>query len=36
LVLVRRLVQRGRLYLFAWYLLPLAVLTVVLSALGVW
>ena len=36
LVLVRRLVQRGRLYLFEWYLLPLAVLTVVLSALGVW
>lgn len=36
LVLVRRLVERGRLYLFAWYLLPLAALTVALSALGVW
>lgn len=36
LALVRRLVQRGRLHLFAWYLLPLAVVTAVLSALGVW
>jgi undecaprenyl-diphosphatase len=36
LVLVRRLVQRGRLHLFALYLLPLAVLTVGLSLLGVW
>jgi undecaprenyl-diphosphatase len=36
LVLVRRLVQQGRLHLFAFYLLPLAVLTVVLNLLGVW
>jgi undecaprenyl-diphosphatase len=36
LVLVRRLVQRGRLHLFAFYLLPLAVLTAVLSLTGVW
>ncbi|MBZ5589092.1 MAG: undecaprenyl-diphosphate phosphatase [Acidobacteriia bacterium] len=36
LALVRRLVQRGRLHLFAWYLLPLAVVTAVLWALGVW
>jgi undecaprenyl-diphosphatase len=36
LVLVRRLVQRGRLHLFAFYLLPLAALTVVLNVLGVW
>ncbi len=36
LALVRRLVKRGRLHLFAWYLVPLAVLTIVLSALGVW
>jgi len=36
LALVRRLVQRGRLHLFAWYLLPLAVVTAALSFLGVW
>ena len=36
LVLVRRLVQRGRLHLFAFYLLPLAALTVALNLLGVW
>ncbi len=36
LLLVRSLVQRGRLHLFAWYLLPLAVLTVVLAKMGVW
>jgi len=36
LVLVRRLVERGRLHLFAWYLLPLAALTVFLSVAGVW
>ena len=36
LILVRRLVQRGRLHLFAWYLLPLAAMTAVLSAVGIW
>ncbi len=36
LLLVRRLVQVGRLHVFAWYLIPLAVLTVVLAKLGVW
>jgi undecaprenyl-diphosphatase len=36
LVLTRRLVQQGRLHLFAFYLLPLAALTVVLNVLGVW
>ncbi len=36
LALVRRLVQRGRLHLFAWYLLPLAVATAALSFMGVW
>jgi undecaprenyl-diphosphatase len=36
LVLVRSLVERGRLHLFAWYLLPLAALTVVLAKMGVW
>ncbi|MGD1147519.1 MAG: undecaprenyl-diphosphate phosphatase [Thermoanaerobaculaceae bacterium] len=36
LILVRRLVQRGRLYLFAWYLLPLAAVTAALSVMGVW
>ncbi len=36
LVLTRRLVQQGRLHLFAWYLLPMAVLTTVLHLLGVW
>ncbi len=36
LLLVRSLVERGRLYLFAWYLLPLAALTVVLAKMGVW
>ncbi len=36
LVLVRSLVKRGRLHLFAWYLLPLAAATALLSALGVW
>jgi len=36
LILVRRLVQRGRLHLFAWYLLPLAAVTAALAALGVW
>ena len=36
LVLVRRLVERGRLHLFAWYLVPLAALTAILSGLGVW
>lgn len=36
LVLVRRLVKRGRLHLFAWYLLPLAALTVALAVMGVW
>jgi undecaprenyl-diphosphatase len=36
LVLTRRLVQQGRLHLFAFYLLPLAALTVALRLLGVW
>ena len=36
LVLTRRLVQQGRLHLFAFYLVPLAALTVVLSVMGVW
>ncbi len=36
LVLTRRLVQQGRLHLFAYYLLPLAALTVALRLLGVW
>jgi undecaprenyl-diphosphatase len=36
LVLTRRLVQRGRLHLFAFYLLPLAALIVALRLLGVW
>lgn len=36
LLLVRRLVHHGRLHLFAWYLLPLAALTVLLAALDVW
>ena len=36
LVLVRRLVQDGRLYLFAWYLLPLAVVTASLHFMSVW
>ncbi len=36
LVLVRRLVLHGRLHLFAFYLLPLALLTVVLHLAGVW
>lgn len=36
LVLTRRLVQQGRLHLFAFYLLPMAALTVVLNVLGVW
>lgn len=36
LVLVRRLVQQGRLHLFAFYLFPLAALTVVLSLAGFW
>lgn len=35
LLLVRSLVQRGRLHLFAWYLLPFALLTVVLARIGV-
>jgi len=36
LVLTRRLVQQGRLHLFAYYLLPLAALTVALRLMGVW
>jgi undecaprenyl-diphosphatase len=36
LVVTRRLVQRGRLHLFAWYLLPLATVTVGLRLMGVW
>lgn len=36
LVLTRRLVQQGRLHLFAFYLLPLAALIVALRLLGVW
>jgi undecaprenyl-diphosphatase len=36
LVVTRRLVQRGRLHLFAFYLVPLAALTVALSFMGVW
>jgi undecaprenyl-diphosphatase len=36
LLLVRRLVRHGRLHLFAYYLLPLAAVVVLLSALGVW
>jgi undecaprenyl-diphosphatase len=36
LVLVRRLVQQGRLHLFAYYLFPLAALTVGLSLAGLW
>ncbi len=36
LVFVRRLVQQGRLHLFAVYLLPLAAVTAILSLLGVW
>jgi undecaprenyl-diphosphatase len=36
LVLTRRLVQQGRLHMFAFYLLPMAALTVVLNVLGVW
>ena len=36
LALVRRLVQAGRLHLFAWYLLPLAAVTAILHLVGVW
>ena len=36
LVLVRRLVQQGRLHLFAYYLFPLAALTAALSLAGIW
>jgi undecaprenyl-diphosphatase len=36
LVVTRRLVQRGRLHLFACYLVPLAALTVALRLMGVW
>ncbi|HVN75164.1 MAG TPA: undecaprenyl-diphosphate phosphatase [Thermoanaerobaculaceae bacterium] len=36
LVLVRRLVERGRLHMFAWYLLPAAALTAILAVVGVW
>ncbi len=36
LLLVRRLVQQGRLHLFAFYLVPLAAVTVVLSLAGFW
>lgn len=36
LVLVRRLVWQGRLYLFAYYLLPLAAVTAALHFAGVW
>ncbi|OFV80847.1 MAG: hypothetical protein A2Y78_08720 [Acidobacteria bacterium RBG_13_68_16] len=36
LVLTRRLVQQGRLHLFAYYLLPLAALIVALRLWGVW
>ncbi len=36
LVLVRRMVQQGRLHVFAVYLFPLAVLTVVLAVVGLW
>jgi undecaprenyl-diphosphatase len=36
LVVTRRLVQQGRLQLFAWYLVPLAALTAGLRLLGVW
>jgi undecaprenyl-diphosphatase len=36
LVVTRRLVRQGRLHLFAFYLVPLAALTVALSLMGVW